>query len=103
MSATRSAVSPACWTNPLSFVPGGVAVTAVQASAGALGALDQRSRNIQVLDDLEHDSLDFYATLRTIQRQRRDALIEQGKAPDLAEKDASTSRSLTGMRRSPRA
>jgi phospholipid-binding lipoprotein MlaA len=68
-------------TNPLSFVPGGVAVTAVQASTGALGALDQRSRNIKTLDDLEHDSLDFYAALRTIQHQRRDALIEQGKAP----------------------
>jgi phospholipid-binding lipoprotein MlaA len=68
-------------TNPLSFVPGGVAVTAAQVSTGALGALDQRGRNIAALDDLERSSVDLYATLRSIQRQRRDALIEQGKDP----------------------
>jgi phospholipid-binding lipoprotein MlaA len=69
-------------TNPLSFVPGGVAVTAAQASTGALGVLDLRGRNIAATDDLERNSVDLYATLRSVQRQRRDALIEQGKDPD---------------------
>jgi phospholipid-binding lipoprotein MlaA len=37
--------------------------------------LDERSRNIESLDDIERTSLDFYATIRSLYRQRRAALI----------------------------
>lgn len=40
---------------------------------GTLGGLDLRSENIETLDALRADSLDFYARLRSITRQRRDA------------------------------
>ncbi|MEM6491811.1 MAG: MlaA family lipoprotein, partial [Pseudomonadota bacterium] len=41
--------------------------------------LDQRSRNIEALDALEANSLDFYATVRSLYRQRRDSAIANGE------------------------
>lgn len=43
-----------------------------------LTALDQRSRNIDTLDEVERTSIDFYATLRSLYRQRRDDEIRNG-------------------------
>ncbi|MDB5415505.1 MAG: hypothetical protein JWR10_3840 [Rubritepida sp.] len=40
---------------------------------GTLGGLDLRAENIENLDILRADSLDFYARLRSVVRQRRDA------------------------------
>lgn len=40
---------------------------------GALGGLDLRAENIETLDALRADSLDFYARLRSVTRQLRDA------------------------------
>jgi phospholipid-binding lipoprotein MlaA len=37
--------------------------------------LDERSRNIETLEDIERTSLDFYATIRSLYRQRRAAQI----------------------------
>ncbi len=37
--------------------------------------LDERSRNIESLEDIERTSLDFYATIRSLYRQRRAAQI----------------------------
>lgn len=45
---------------------------------GTLGGLDLRAENIETLDALRADSLDFYARLRSVVRQRRDA--ELGRA-----------------------
>ncbi len=42
---------------------------------GAVEGIDLRARNMQVLSDLEKQSIDFYATIRSVYRQRRDALI----------------------------
>ncbi len=49
-----------------------------------LTAVDYRSRTIQVLDDLEHNSLDYYAAIRSAYRQRRAAEIkdENYSSPD---------------------
>ena len=41
---------------------------------GAVSGIDQRSRYIETLADLERTSLDYYATIRSIYRQRRAAL-----------------------------
>ncbi len=41
-----------------------------------VGAVDGRSRTIQVLDDLERNSLDYYAAIRSAYRQRRAAEIK---------------------------
>jgi phospholipid-binding lipoprotein MlaA len=45
-------------------------------TARGLGeGVDLRARNSQVLSDLEKQSIDFYATIRSVYRQHRDALI----------------------------
>ena len=42
-------------------------------------ALDSRARNIETLDDIERDAIDFYATIRSLYRQHRAAEIANGK------------------------
>jgi phospholipid-binding lipoprotein MlaA len=46
---------------------------------GAVSGIDQRSRYLDTLADLERTSLDYYATLRAIYFQRRAALIRHEK------------------------
>ncbi|MDX1425422.1 MAG: VacJ family lipoprotein [Kiloniellales bacterium] len=41
----------------------------------AMDGLDFRTRNLETLDEIERDALDFYARLRSLYRQRRDAEI----------------------------
>ena len=40
---------------------------------GATEGLDAREQNIETLEELRSGSLDFYARLRSVWRQRRDA------------------------------
>src|SRR5205814_2302149 len=40
-----------------------------------VSGVDERSRNIEALEDIERTSLDFYATIRSLYRQRRAAQI----------------------------
>lgn len=44
-------------------------------------AIDRRSRAIEVLDEIERSSVDYYASLRSLSRQRRADEIRNGK-PD---------------------
>ena len=46
------------------------------------GGLDQRAGVIDVLDELQKNSLDFYAQLRSLSQQRRAAELSRGAAPD---------------------
>ena len=46
---------------------------------GAADGIDLRSRNIDLLDQIDRDSLDPYASLRSIYRQSRDEAIRNGK------------------------
>ena len=54
--------------------------TASFARSGA-GALDARSRYLDEIDSLERTSIDFYAALRSLYRQRRNADIHNGAVP----------------------
>jgi phospholipid-binding lipoprotein MlaA len=45
---------------------------------GGTTAVDTRERNIETLADLERNSVDFYATIRSIYRQRRASEIRNG-------------------------
>jgi len=65
--------------NPLGYIPGG-AMQTIQLTGMGLGIVGQRASQLPVTDDLEKNSLDYYATLRAVQAQRRAAFIEQGKA-----------------------
>jgi phospholipid-binding lipoprotein MlaA len=64
--------------NPLNFVPGG-AMTGIEAAGGAGGAVDGRAEMLETTDTLEKTSLDYYASLRSMQAQRRAKLVEEGK------------------------
>jgi phospholipid-binding lipoprotein MlaA len=48
---------------------------------GGVSGIDQRSRLIETLADIERTSLDYYATIRSLYRQRRAALIHRTKEP----------------------
>ncbi|HEX3883863.1 MAG TPA: VacJ family lipoprotein [Stellaceae bacterium] len=60
------------------------------ARAGTQG-VDERSRNIETLADIERTSLDYYATIRSLYRQRRAAEIrhEQPNTPNVSPMGAS--------------
>ena len=47
-----------------------------------LQGIDLRSRNIETLDQLERDSLDFYAKMRSVSRQYRDSVLRHGAAAE---------------------
>jgi len=48
----------------------------------AVDIIERRSRHIETLDDIERNSVDFYAAIRSLYRQRRNDLINNGKAPE---------------------
>jgi phospholipid-binding lipoprotein MlaA len=50
--------------------------TDVPFGRSAATGVDLRSRNIETLDDLRRGSLDWYATVRSLYRQRRNAEIQ---------------------------
>jgi phospholipid-binding lipoprotein MlaA len=66
--------------NPLAYVGGPPAAYASIASGGA-DAVDVRAQHLKDLDDLERNSLDFYAELRSVYRQHRAAEIAAAKTP----------------------
>ena len=49
---------------------------------GGLSVLDDRAANIDVVEQIERSSIDFYATTRSLYRQNRAAQINGGRAPD---------------------
>lgn len=63
--------------NPIGLLTGTIFASAtahiIGAGRGALSGIDLRAENIETLDALRADSLDYYARLRSITRQRRDA------------------------------
>jgi phospholipid-binding lipoprotein MlaA len=46
---------------------------------GGVRAVDTRSRNIETLDDIERSAIDYYATIRSLYRQRRNDEIMNGR------------------------
>lgn len=52
-----------------------------------LGGIDLRSRNIETLKEIEKSSIDFYATIRSLYRQRRNDEIRNGAPAPVAETD----------------
>ena len=66
--------------NPLTFVGGAPATYAGVATGGA-NVVDKRAENLEALDALERNSLDYYAALRSVYRQHREAEINAAKGP----------------------
>ena len=65
---------------------------------GFVSGIDQRSRYIETLADIERTSLDYYATLRSLYRQRRAALIRHEKEENLPPKAGFSQRDDPGSR-----
>ncbi|MEN3976267.1 VacJ family lipoprotein [Emcibacter sp. SYSU 3D8] len=51
----------------------------------AITGLDARARNLEMVDQLRRESLDYYATLRSAYRQNRRSEVLNGAAPDEGE------------------
>src|SRR5216684_6479621 len=77
-------------TNPTNFIPGGAAAT-ISTASGGVGFIDRRSGLLSTTVPLEHNSLDYYAALRSAAAQRRAALVAEGKGGEVAPKDAAPS------------
>jgi phospholipid-binding lipoprotein MlaA len=56
--------------------------TPIPLARSAAEGTDLRSRNIETLDDLRRDSVDYYAAIRSLVRQRRDSEIRNGAPTD---------------------
>lgn len=65
---------------------------------GFVSGIDTRSRYIETLADIERTSLDYYATIRSLYRQRRAALIRHEKEEELPPKPGFTRRDDQGSR-----
>jgi phospholipid-binding lipoprotein MlaA len=65
--------------NPTTYATSG-AVIAASAASNGIGLVDSRATLLPATDSLEKSSLDYYATLRSVAAQRREDLVEQGKA-----------------------
>jgi phospholipid-binding lipoprotein MlaA len=60
---------PAHYTYPAAFTTGRIVVDGV----------DQRERNLDSLDVIQRDSIDYYASLRSLYRQNREAELRGEK------------------------
>jgi phospholipid-binding lipoprotein MlaA len=69
--------------NPLTFV-GGAPATYASVATGSANVVDTRAQHLRDLEELERNSLDYYATLRSVYRQHREAEISAAKQPEQA-------------------
>jgi len=70
------------YSDPFSFLATVKAIDEIEISRFVLNGIDQRARVIDILDDLQKNSLDFYAQLRSLMQQRRAAELRRGAAPE---------------------
>lgn len=82
--------------DPLTYVGQIYDVQAELLAIPLVSGIDLRSRNIETLEDLESDSIDFYARIRSLWRQSRQNEIDNGRnatptvAPGLSDFDFET-------------
>ena len=70
------------YIDPFSFLATAKSVDQIQIARFVVDGIDQRARVMDVLDDLEKNSLDFYAQLRSLAQQKRAAELRHGAAPE---------------------
>lgn len=63
----------------------------LQMARRVVGAVDFRAENFDQINDLKATSVDYYARVRTIYKQRRDALISNGTPPAVTGTGSGTS------------
>jgi phospholipid-binding lipoprotein MlaA len=82
-SNVRDAVGSAVGVvaDPFSSVLGVASLATIGQVRSGLGLLDGRASALDVTDQLEAQSLDYYATLRSVSSQRRANLVAEGNNP----------------------
>ncbi len=70
------------YSDPFSFLATVKSIDEIQISRFVLDGIDQRARVIDILDDLQKNSLDFYAQLRSLSQQKRAAELRHGNAAE---------------------
>jgi phospholipid-binding lipoprotein MlaA len=72
------------YIDPFSYLATVKDLDDIQITRFILDGVDRRARNIDLLDDLQKNSLDFYAQLRSLSEQHRAAELRHGAAPEPA-------------------
>jgi phospholipid-binding lipoprotein MlaA len=68
--------------DPLTYIGIFGGVDNIGLGAAVVDGLDTRARNLKTLDEIRKGSLDYYATIRSLYRQRRNDEISNGKTPE---------------------
>jgi phospholipid-binding lipoprotein MlaA len=55
--------------------------TVVTSGRFVVDGADQRERNLDTLDEIQHEAIDYYASLRSLYRQNRAAVLRDEPAP----------------------
>jgi phospholipid-binding lipoprotein MlaA len=69
------------YADPFTILANDHGLTELTTGRLILGGIDDRAQVIDILDDLEKNSVDFYAELRSLSQQHRDAELRHGTAP----------------------
>lgn len=69
------------YADPATILANEHGVTELTTSRFIFGGVEERAKVLGVLDDLEKNSLDFYAEMRSLYQQHREAELRHGKAP----------------------
>jgi phospholipid-binding lipoprotein MlaA len=70
------------YSDPFSFLATVKNIDEIQISRYVLDGIDQRARVIDIFDDLQKNSLDFYAQLRSLSQQKRAAELRHGNVAE---------------------
>ncbi len=55
--------------------------SSLSVAEAAIGGIDERSRNIDTLDEIQREAVDYYASMRSLFRQNRNAELRHGVLP----------------------
>jgi len=69
-------VNPFLWLAPQFEYESSLSV-----AEATIGGVDERSRNIDTLDEIQREAVDFYASMRSLYRQNRNAELRHGGPP----------------------
>ena len=69
------------YLDPLTYAAEAADVEEFLLARTAVDGIDRRARNIETIEDLKRDSIDFYARVRSLYRQSRINEINNGAAP----------------------
>ena len=67
------------YASPLGHIGSDATRRKVTVSVGVSGGIDERARNIETLEGIEASSIDFYAYLRSLWRQNRQATLREAR------------------------